>query len=201
MAFVPVKLSRTQPTRKRSLFGANAPNYQDFSTPPDGDFARYVEGLMAWGEQEQERLRLKALGDKSRSTTDIQWGRISKGSPSASSAVRPASMPPSAVQPGSTETPIKRFKRKAQDQANKLQHQAMQAGQAVVSKSAPPPSQQGAGSDSVPVAQVSKGLPMALVFAAFVAAGIFAPALLPVVIIGWVLFNVIRAVRAGSSKS
>jgi hypothetical protein len=201
MAFAPVKLSRTQPARKRSLFGTNAPNYQDFSTPPDGDFARYVEGLMAWGEQEQERLRLKALGDKSRSTTDIQWGRTATGTASASSAVRSAASATIAAQPGSTETPMEHFKRKAQDQVTKLQQQALQSRQASASKSAPPTMTQGAGGASVPVAKVAKGLPMVLVFAAFVAAGIFAPALLPMVIIGWVVFNVIRAVRAGSSKS
>ena len=197
-----MKLARTQPARKRSLFGSNAPNYQDFSTPPDGDFARYVEGLMAWGEQEQERLRLKALGDKSRSSaTDIQWGRAATGTPSASIAVRSATAAAIAAQPGSTETPMERFKRKAQDQVTKLQQQALQAGQTSASSSVPKTMQHGASSASAPVAKVSKGLPVVLVFAAFVVAGVFAPALVPVVIIGWVAFNVIRAVRAGSSKS
>lgn len=196
MAFAPVKLDRTQPSRKRALFGADAPNYQDFSTPPNGDFVRYVDGLMQWSEQEQERIRLKALGDKARSTTNSEWGRTTTEASHSMKAVRPVSAP---AQPGSAETTIERFKRKAQDQVAKLQ-QALQAGQKSASSVASKTMQQDAKSASVPAVKVPKGLPMVLVFAAFVAAGIFAPVLLPVAIIGWVVFNVIRAVRAASSS-
>lgn len=197
MAFAPVKLDRTQPLRKRALLAADAPNYQDFSTPPNGDFVRYVDGLMQWSEQEQERMRLKALGEKSRSTTDSEWGRTAAQASHSMQAVRPVP-----AQPGSAETAIERFKRKAQDQVAKLQQQAFQVSPASASPTVPKTSKQGAGAAPAPTANIAKALPvvLVLVFGALVAAGIFAPELIPIVIIGWVALNVIRAVRAGSSK-
>ena len=34
--------------RKTRLFAPSRPNYSDFNSPPDGDYVRYVENLMAW---------------------------------------------------------------------------------------------------------------------------------------------------------
>lgn len=65
----------TQAATRQRLFAGSKPNYKDFSSPPNGDYVRYVEGLMAWAEEEQERLRLQALGAKSREMPDAAWGR------------------------------------------------------------------------------------------------------------------------------
>lgn len=178
MAFAPMSGSK-----KSGLFGAPAPNYQDFSGPPDGDYARYVEGLMQWSAQEHERQRLKALGEQARSQTDSHWGRVS-AKPHVITQL-------SAQQPGSVDSAAERWKRKAQAQAAKLQQTlpaAAKAASAGKNASAKPPIQ-------------AKGLGIMVLFAGFVLAGIFAPSLLPVFIIGWVVFNVIRAVRAASSSN
>lgn len=192
MAFAPLKLSRPAPARKGALLGAGAPNYQDFSTPPNGDFVRYVEGLMRWGEQEQERLRLKALSDKTRSTTDSQWGRT------AATPVRGRDAS-AAAQPGSTETPVERWKRKVQAQAAKLQQPAVLASPSSAGAAVKAGVHSPAGASTQHVPRMPKSLPMVLFFGAMVAAGIFAQGLLPFIILGWVAFNVIRAVRAASS--
>ena len=177
MAFAPV----TTKSNKLRLFAAPAPNYKDFSGPPDGDYVRYVEGLMAWSQQEYERQRLKSLGDKVRVQTqsDHQWGRAPVAAP-ASLASNTAPM----TQPGSVESKLERLRRKAAAKASKLSTQIPQPE----------------GNRRKPQAKASVGSVIAM-FAGFVLAGMFAPALLPVVIIGWVVFNVIRAVRTASSST
>ena len=179
MAFAPVATKSS----KLSLFAAPAPNYKDFSGPPDGDYVRYVEGLMVWSQQEHERQRLKSLGEKARAQTqsDHQWGR----SPAATAPARSASaVLASTAQPGSVEGRLERLRRKAAAQASKLSTQIPQPE----------------GNRTKPQAKASVFGVLAM-FAGFVLAGMFAPALLPVVIIGWVVFNVVRAVRAASSSS
>jgi len=179
-------LQPTQPARKTRLFAAPRPNYNDFSGPPDGDYVRYVEGLMAWSQQEQERQRLKALGDKQRTATartpDNQWGRSS----SAAAAVAADAF----AQPGSVDSAVERFKRKAQRQAIKLQQQAAAAAQS------PDKTQRKSGAKSAGI-----GGSWVLFIGVLIAVSIFASAWLPAVIIAWVVFNVVRAVRAASGAS
>lgn len=174
MAFAPVSDSR-----KRSLFAAAQPNFKDYSGPPDGDYVRYVEGLLRWAEQEQERQRLKVLGEQARRQdhSESHWGRTS-AKPSVLTQL-------SAPQPGSTDGAIERWKRKAQAQAAKLQQVGSTEKGASVS----------------PALKISglRAFSVIAVFAVFVLVGIFAPTLLPVVIIAWVVLSVIRAVRAASS--
>lgn len=110
----------TQSPMKRRLFAAPKPNYQDFSGPPNGDYVRYVEGLMAWAEQEQERLRLKALGDKARATPDAAWGRTA--SKPATSRVNP----PAALPPGQAGKPWEQWVHKAKVQAQRVRQQAVE---------------------------------------------------------------------------
>ncbi|HEY4663447.1 MAG TPA: hypothetical protein VIG85_00565 [Comamonas sp.] len=178
MAFAPLKQSN-----KLRMFSAPRPNYKDFSGPPNGDYVRYVEGLMLWAEQEQERLRLKALGDKARSSNDSQWGRGSSAPPVASVNVPMA-------QPGSVDSPMERWKRKAKAQAAKVQQQAQ--------KTAKQKSRIEQGTGGAKKKAKSNALPALFLVAGFALAGIFAPAWMPAVIIGWVVFNLIRVVRAAS---
>ena len=180
MAFAPVSDSK-----KRSLFAAPKPNYKDYSGPPDGDYVRYVEGLLRWAEQEQERQRLKALGEQTRSQnhSDSHWGR-SSAKPSVLTQL-------SAPQPGSTDSAMERWKRKAQAQAAKLQQNAQRTGTEARKQGAAHPA---------PALKAS-ALSVVAMFAGLVLAGFFAPALLPVIIIAWVVFNVIRAVRTASSAN
>lgn len=179
MAFAP---ATPQPSKLR-LFSVPAPNYKDFNGPPDGDYVRYVEGLMAWAEQEQERQRLQLLGDKARAQTqtDSQWGRTP--AISRASAQRAQSVD-SMAQSGGVESKLERLRRKAAAQASKLQTQMPQPK----------------NDSKKPPAKISFFMVVAI-FAGFVLVGSFAPALLPVAIIGWVAFNVIRAVRGAASSS
>lgn len=176
-------LQPTPPVRKTRLFAASRPNYNDFNGPPDGDYVRYVEGLMAWAQQEQERQRLKTLGDKQRTSTartpDAQWGR----SASAAAAVAGDAF----AQPGSVDSAVERFKRKAQRQAMKLQQQAAAAAQW------PDKAERKSAAKSGGI-----GGSWVLFIGVLIAVSIFASAWLPAVIIAWVVFNVIRAVRAAS---
>lgn len=103
---------------KRRLFAATRPNYKDFSSPPNGDYVRYVEGLMAWAEQEQERARLKALGKASQATPDAAWGRTSAG------AAASRALPSAAQTPGRADKPWSPWVRKAQAHVQNLQQQA-----------------------------------------------------------------------------
>ena len=178
-----------QPTtsaRKTRWLAPSRPDYNDFSGPSDGDYVRYVEGLMEWAQQEQERQRLEALGAKHPVTSerppDSQWGRSPRQAVAA-----PVSADASAVaQTGSVESAVERLKRKAQIQAARLQQQA-------ASKSS--------GSSACPC----KALPPSLVFSwmwflgLLIAVSLFATAWLPAVIVAWVVFNVFRAVRAASA--
>lgn len=108
---------------KRRLFAAPRPNYKDFSSPPNGDYVRYVDGLMAWAEQEQERLRLQALGKVSQATPDAAWGRSSTGAaaPRALSSASPAQ--------GHDDKPWAPWVRKAQAHVQKLQQAAGEVAQ------------------------------------------------------------------------
>lgn len=173
MAFAPVT-----PQRKQRFSSAPRPDFKDFSGPPDGDYVRYVDGLMRWALEEQERQRLTALGDKAaaRSLHDSHWGR---------SGEQPGMVRGVDEQPGSVETPMERLKRKAQAKTEKLQQQAqttLRKAGATQNKSLAKPAQ----------------MSILAMLVGFVLAAIFAPGLLPVVIVAWVVFNVFRAVRAAS---
>lgn len=178
--------------KKRSFFTAAPPNYQDFNGPADGDYARYVEGLMAWAAQEQESVRLKALGTKARAVAvpDAQWGR--EGSAASRSAQRAAAEVVSAAQSGGVESGMDRLQRKAKAQVRqwKLDHP---------SSSADASHMQGAKSALGSVLGMRSAWFWVLMVG-LVMVGIFASSLLPVVIIGWLVFNVIRVVRAASSS-
>ncbi|MGN1057151.1 MAG: hypothetical protein ACI4QS_10610 [Comamonas sp.] len=142
---------RHTPRASRWL-SAKPPNFQDFAGPPDGDYVRYVEGLLAWSAQEQERQRLQARRSPVSSMataalTDGQWGRA-PGKEALS-------------EPGRTAAPSPAWRSKL---------------------------------------AAARALPLGVLMLGMVAAGVFAPALLPVLIIGWVVLNVIRAVRAASAQ-
>lgn len=183
MAFVPASTSR-----KRRLFALTPPNYKDFSGPPDGDYARYVEHLMAWAEQEQDQQRLRALGEKSRaqSLSGESWGRSNAQTvPTAATT----------SQPGSVDSRMERWKRKAQAQAAKAQREAAVAAAA---------RQPGSGPSRKPGAKAGAGgkpnqLWQLVAVAIFVLTAIFATEMLPLVIMGWVGFSVFRVVRAASA--
>ena len=160
--------------RKTRLFAPSRPNYNDFSGPPDGDYVRYVEDLMAWAEHEQQRQRLRALGEKSAlQSSEQEWGRTP-----AQPVPKPASTAASTTEPGSVESAVARFQRKAQ----RLQQQAQAQS---TSKNKPQASSLG----------------WVLLIPMLVVAGIFAPDLLPVVIVLWVVFNVIQTVRKASQSN
>ena len=184
MSFAPVSAKR-----KLSLVSPGAPNFQDFSGPPNGDYVRYVDGLMAWAAQEQERARLKALGDKARAAPDAQWGR--QGTAASRSTQRAADEVVSAVQSGGVESSMDRLQRKAKAQARTWQPQKQSAihnaGKAKDTATAP-------------FSLVSmRNASVLAVIVGLVLLGIFAAPLLPIAIIAWVVFNVFRAVRAASS--
>ena len=181
-----------QSSRKRKLFAASRPNYADYSGPSDGDYVRYVENLMTWAEQEQERQRLKAVGTPNAQAAAAQesaWGRGS-----ANSSVPPVAVPPMAAAPGSVDSAVDRFKRKAQRQAAQLQRQAAAAS----SSSPAPAASQAPRSAQAKVTTQFSGL---LFIGVLIAVGIFATGWLPAVIIGWVVLNVFRTVRAASRKA
>lgn len=176
---------------KRSFFTVAPPNYQDFNGPSDGDYARYVQGLMAWADQVQERVRLQALGAKARAVAvpDAQWGR--EGSAASRSAQRAAAEVVSAAQSGGVESHMDRLQRKAKAQVHqwRLDH-----------PSASPDAKHAQGAKKASALLLSMRNPWLWVFmVVLVLIGIFASSLLPVVIIGGLVFNVIRAVRAASS--
>lgn len=173
MAFAPMGNTSS----KRSLFSAPRPNYKDFSSPPNGDYVRYVDDLMAWAAQEQERQRLKTVGDNAR-RADSQWGRNTAKSTSVVNQLM--------AQPGSVDSAVERFKRKAQAQAVKLQQQAQKKSPVTQTKTEKKPSSK------------IKGLSLLAVFAGFVLTSIVAPNLTPFVIIAWMVYSVINAVRSAS---
>ena len=174
--------------RKLRLFAAARPNYSDYNGPPDGDYVRYVEGLVAWSEQEQERQRLKALGEKSRASAaeppSSQWGRA-PSIPAAPVSVTAVTY----AQPGSVETTVDRLKRKAQAQAVKLQQQA---------SNATPIRTTAAGAAKKAQKKTAAQSSWVLFIGVLIVVSIFATDWLPIVIIAWVVFNVIRAVRTAS---
>ncbi len=173
MAFAPANHT---PNKSR-LFSAPRPNYKDFSGPPNGDYARYVDELMAWAAQEQESQRLKSMGDKAR-LTDSTWGR---GSDTSNVVNQPM------AQPGSVDSAVERFKRKAQAQAVKLQQQAQKKT----------PGMQQPAAEKKAFGKV-KGFNLLAVFAGFVLTSIVAPSLTPFVLLAWVVYSVISAVRSAS---
>lgn len=185
MAFAPVK-----PGRKRSLRFAPRPDFKDFSGPRDGDYVRYVEDLMRWSEQEQERLRLQALGDKTRTIQDeTQWGRTS---------AKPAGMQTS-MQPGeSLNATVEGLKRKAVQHLTKLQQQAQKAQQA---QQATRVSNAGGTPSTTKKQNQNASASVIFVVIGFVLAGIFAPSLIPWVIVVWVVFNIVRAVQKASRNN
>ena len=176
MSFAPVTAKR-----KGSLFSPRAPNFQDFSAPPNGDYVRYVDDLMAWAVQEQERARLKALGEQARATPDAQWGR------QGTAAQRAADEERRAAQPGGVESRLERLQRTAKAQARKLQTQS-------------PPAARSAGDATKPAAGFSlRHVAVVAAIIGLVLLGFFAASLLPIAIMAWVVFSVFRAVRAASS--
>lgn len=163
---------------KHKKAGASAvpqPNFRDFSGPPNGDYVRYVDALMQWALQEQAHARLKALGEQAGNQSDSYWGRVS-AKPQVITQL-------SAQQPGG-DTPIDRWKRKAQAAAKLAAsgHTALAKPKAKTKPKQNP-------------------LLVLMAVAIFALVGFFASPLLPVVIIGWVVFNVIRAVRAASASA
>ena len=173
MAFAPANHT---PNKSR-LFSARKPNYKDFSGPPNGDYARYVDELMAWAAQEQESQRLKNVSDKARQS-DSTWGR---GSDKSSIVNQPM------AQPGSVDSAVERLKRKAQAQAVKFQQQAQKKA----------PGMQQSAAQKKPFSKV-KGFNLLAVFAGFVLTSIVAPSLTPFVLLAWVVYSVISAVRTAS---
>lgn len=186
MALLPAQTSR-----KLKLFSASRPNYADYNGPSNGDYVRYVDGLMAWAEQEQERQRLKALGEKNRpsavAVADSQWGRApSKPVAAASVAVN------TYAQPGSIDSAADRLKRQAKAQVEKLHQQAFKTSKpapaGAVAGQPPPKAQKKVAAQSSWV----------LFVGVLIAVSIFATDWLPAVIIAWVVWNVFRTVRAAS---
>lgn len=173
MAFAPANHT---PNKSR-LFSVRRPNYKDFSGPPNGDYARYVDELMAWAAQEQESQRLKNVSDKAR-LSDSTWGR---GSDKSSIVNQPMG------QPGSVDSAVDRLKRKAQAQAVKFQQQAQKKA----------PGMQQSAAQKKPFSKV-KGFNLLAVFAGFVLTSIFAPRLTPFMLLAWVVYSVISAVRSAS---
>lgn len=173
MAFAPANHT---PNKSR-LFSTRKPNYKDFSGPPNGDYARYVDELMAWTAQEQETQRLKNVSDKAR-VSDSTWGR---GHDKSSIVNQPM------AQPGSVDSAVDRFKRKAQAQAAKLQQQAQKKTSGTQQPAA----------EKKPFGKV-KGFKQLAVFAGFVLTSIVAPSLTPFVLLAWVVYSVISAVRTAS---
>lgn len=160
--------------RKTRLFAPSRPNYSDFNSPPDGDYVRYVEDLMAWAEHEQQRQRLHALGEKSAlQSSEQEWGRTP-----AAPALKPSSTAVPTTEPGSVEGAVARFQRKAQQLQQKAQAQGTSKGKPQASS-----------------------LGWVLLIPMLVVAGIFAPDLLPVVIVLWVVFSVIQSVRKASQSN
>lgn len=173
---------RTTPRASRWL-SASPPNFQDFTGPPNGDYVRYVEGLLAWSAQEQERQRIEARRTSAPATQnsaavqpDSQWGRNVRQDARA--------------EPGSVQRTTDGFAPKPPSSA------------ASANASASPGSTAGTSPAWRSKLATVRALPLSVgVFMlGMVAAGIFAPALLPVLIIGWVVLNVIRAVRAASAQ-
>ena len=175
-------------TSKLRLFSASKPNYSDYNGPANGDYVRYVEGLVAWSEQEQERQRLRALADKNQvsKAADSQWGRA-PAKPVVVTSVATSTY----AQPGSVDTAVDRMKRKAQAQAAKLQQQAAAARTSSAGGTTPRNAQKSQE-------KVAKQSSWVLFIGVLIAVSMFATSWLPVVIIAWVVWNVFRTVRAAS---
>ena len=176
------------PSRKLKLFAVARPNYSDYNGPPDGDYVRYVEGLVAWSEQEQERQRLKALGAKGHvpasAPPDSEWGHAPSKSAAAASVTTNVY-----TQPGGVETAVDRLKRKAQAQAVKLQQQA---------NSSPKTQTTAAGTTQKPQKKTVAQSSWLLFIGALIAVAIFASDWLPIAIVAFAAINLVRAVRKAS---
>ncbi|MFZ7311085.1 hypothetical protein [Comamonas jiangduensis] len=138
---------------------------------------RYVEGLVAWSEQEQERQRLKALGAK---------GHVPASAPSKSAAAASVN---AYAQPGGLETAVDRLKRKAQAQAVKLQQQANSATKTQTTAT---------GTTQKPQKKAVAQSSWLLFIGALMAVAIFASDWLPIAIVAFAAINLVRAVRKAS---
>lgn len=176
-----------KPSRALKLRGADAPNYRDFSTPHDGDYVRYVDALMQWAEQEQARMRLQVLGEKALSNSDSQWGRRSAPSnvgasstPSVSRRNFSASDARSR-EPGSVDSAVERWKRKAKVRAAQVSRN--------VASAASPKSN---GVDKRKIWQFAIAIAL---LSAFLLIGDWLPAGMSAIVIAWLVLHQFQSVR------
>lgn len=179
MSFVPAS-----PAAPRLRFRRAAkPNFNDFSGPPDGDYVRYVAGLMDWAQEEQERLRLQALVAPAQ-TPGSEWGREpSRSADRSATALRSANAPraTAAGQVARSPDKLEKWKRRAQEQAARVQREA-----AAPAASTPRPAAKGPGL-----------LLLALMIGMFLVLANWLPAGLPVLLLAWLVWNIWRSRRSG----
>lgn len=173
-----------QTKRKLRLRSPSKPNYSDFQGPPDGDYVRYVQDLMDWAELESERARWQAA----------------RQAPIASGT---SSTPSRKAAPSAKATPVER---KAQRSGASAANALAQTEWGRSPSQAPAVVNQLLGGDRAQQAE-GKDKPAAVsltwvaLAVSFVLVAIFAPDLMPILIIGWMAGGVALQIHKAKKKA
>ena len=153
------------------------PELFSYDGPPQGDYVRYVEQLMAWAEREHARSAASTAPSASASIAPQSGARP----PGAVPLRADAASATGAVAPQNSVADIVR------QVSARLQEQAQAA------QRAPTPTRRDTSSAKKP----TKAAPVTIVFMlALVALFIFVPDLAPLAIVLWVVWNIFRLLRA-----
>ena len=170
-------LTSAKRTVKSRLFGMSAPDLSDARPPANGDYASYVEHLMRWTELEQSRQRSRDVGAALH--VNSQW-KSPEAAPTAGAA---------------DSDRMQRIKQKVAAARSVKTQQPMETIAdglfgGILDASKQGAKAKGKGNQSA----IAKAAP--LIFGVLVALMVFdviSLSWIPVLIIGWVVFNVMLA--------
>ncbi len=148
------------------------PDLFSYQGPPNGDYVRYVEQLMAWAEQEHARTGTYVLP-----TTGVT------AAAPITSVAQLKNSPSTRGQTGSAAQ-------------GDVVRQVMQ----MLEQSAKPPASTGAAAKTKQAAKRGGGVANVVFVAAMVAAVFYLEDAIPLVIIGFVIWNVVRLLRSVNRK-
>lgn len=152
------------------------PELFSYDGPPQGDYVRYVEQLMAWAEREHARSAASVAPSASASIVPQSGARPPGAVPLRADA---ASATGAVVPPSSVADIVRQVSARLQEQAQAAQRVRLPSG------------------SKARTHKPTKAAPATIVFIlALVALFIFVPDLAPLAIVLWVVWNIFRLLRA-----
>lgn len=147
-----------------------------YDGPPQGDYVRYVEQLMAWAEREHARSAASAAPSASASIVPQPGARPPGAVPLRADA---ASATGAVAPPNSVADIVRQVSARLQEQAQAAQRVRLPSGSKARTQ------------------KPTKAAPATIVFMlALVALFIFVPDLAPLAIVLWVVWNIFRLLRS-----